>query len=158
MQKWTVRRRISRFLLTPLREGRPDKIYDLLARSTISTHAPTRGATYFAFPLLRDDLHFYSRPYARGDRYCARLSWRLFTISTHAPTRGATRLTAYAYHRDIQISTHAPTRGATRIKSTTCLRDLPFLLTPLREGRLTENQPNILAALYFYSRPYARGD
>ena len=59
-------------------------------RTSISVHAPTRGAT--------------SIPYIYA------LSFR---ISIHAPTRGAT----VKLHRAIivfQISIHAPTRGATR--------------------------------------------
>ena len=124
----------------------------------ISTHAPTRGATrvqlanthtHFIFLLtpLREGrleiaptinsglLNFYSRPYARGDL-------DIFPVDS----------------RDRAISTHAPTRGATRIKSTTCFRDLPFLLTPLREGRPVQCFSKCCHCGNFYSRPYARGD
>ena len=82
---------IRPFLLTPLREGRPCDLLDGNAvKFAISTHAPAGGATvYQQFPLAD------SRP-----------------ISTHAPAGGATAGTDYA----------APSLGL-------------FLLTPLREGR-----------------------
>ena len=77
------------------------------------------------------------------------------------------------------ISTHAPAGGATR--SSRCRKRLnPFLLTPLREGRLgcvlvfavqehisthapaggatKVAVPVVLAFGYFYSRPCGRGD
>ena len=57
-----------RFLLTPLREGRPCRCVDLIA-----------------------ERYFYSRPYARGDTSIARACARK-RISTHAPTRGATEI------------------------------------------------------------------
>ena len=82
----------KRFLLTPLREGRPAR---------------------FCASLLAL-FYFYSRPYARGDLICMVLTDTHHTISTHAPTRGATSITA-GYTVSIHISTHAPTRGATCI-------------------------------------------
>ena len=57
-----------KFLLTPLREGRP--VRQLPAR-----------------PVLR---HFYSRPCGRGDDYW-KADFLYEMISTHAPAGGATR-------------------------------------------------------------------
>ncbi len=116
--------------------ARGDSVIDYYANKlTISTHAPTRGAT--------DACH--ANTVAIG-------------ISTHAPTRGATFSPYRAYIRHLCISTHAPTRGATGLpvirfrieanfysrpyaRGDLSLRQLAekygvFLLTPLREGRL----------------------
>ena len=64
-------------------------IKQLIAKLSISTHAPTQGATPLPGP---------ERPRQ--------------AISTHAPTQGATR--AFALIKQmLGISTHAPTQGAT---------------------------------------------
>ena len=55
------------FLLTPLREGRPDWQ-----------------------PLRTGRLYFYSRPCGRGDVIATPNAAVLATISTHAPAGGAT--------------------------------------------------------------------
>ena len=77
--------------------------------------------------------YFYSRPCGRGDAY---------------------RTSADTWRR--YISTHAPAGGAT-LSSLLIARPFPFLLTPLREGRLC--LPRFPTAYcYFYSRPCGRGD
>ena len=122
---------------------------------TISIHAPPRGATIATLrrtPLLR---HFNSRPSARGDR------WRTFsqsarTISIHAPPRGATRREKRDSLKRMAISIHAPPRGATSALGVTGTAR-PFQFTPLREGRPHRGGFNP-DALYFNSRPSARGD
>ena len=121
-----------RFLLTPLREGRRLTLEQLEMRVHISTHAPAGGATSGAGANGIARSHFYSRPCGRGD--------------AHGRTYGSFR----------QISTHAPAGGATP--------PLPggpttysFLLTPLREGRLSS--PSVRNKVFnFYSRPCGRGD
>ena len=76
--------------------------------------------------------HFYSRPCGRGD-VCDLDARTGRIISTHAPAGGATR-TGLPNILHIMISTHAPAGGATSLLCR--LHDLvPFLLTPLREGR-----------------------
>ena len=144
------------FLLAPLREGR--------------LH-PTAQSGCSA--------HFYSRPYARGNRSRALRKESVLLISTHAPTRGATALRSLV-SLEFTISTRAPTRGATlsRLARTAAaanfyshpyargdiFRDrngasaLLFLLTPLREGRPATEPTIVTMPSYFYSRPYARGD
>ena len=102
------------FLLTPLREGRLERTKAMYSGVFyISTHAPAGGATH------RRAAH----PKAQA------------LISTHAPAGGATnRRTQPAARKP--ISTHAPAGGATTVPfSVTAFRS-PFLLTPLREGRL----------------------
>ena len=122
-----------RFLLTPLREGRP-----------ITSVAQT------------SPFNFYSRPCGRGDDGAAPVDARAGFISTHAPAGGATHGGAQSGERG-RISTHAPAGGATPRggksnplspyfysrpcgrgddgkKEFKCSLEL-FLLTPLREGR-----------------------
>ena len=58
----------AKFLLTPLREGRPETIFYCCKRPEfISTHAPAGGATYQRNCILRRRKDFYSRPCGRGD-------------------------------------------------------------------------------------------
>ena len=60
-------------------------------RSSVSTHAPARGATR-----------------SLGRRY------QCVTVSTHAPARGATGIPSDS-HFIALVSTHAPARGATEV-------------------------------------------
>ena len=107
----------SRFLLTPLREGRPERRITVYNARTISTHAPAGGATRGAGAYLTDRListhapaggatagnqrkgeqhtNFYSRPCGRGDCVFSK-SKRSSYISTHAPAGGATPAVAVA--------------------------------------------------------------
>ena len=122
----------EQFLLTPLREGRLDGLCDLAYVPSISTHAPAGGATSassrsvmrrgFLLTPLREGRqthtphtatsgNFYSRPCGRGDGNGG-MTCMYESISTHAPAGGATQ---------------GFIDGATGM--------LPFLLTPLREGR-----------------------
>ena len=101
--------------------------------------------------------HFYSRPCGRGDR----------------PRPGAEAVREDFYSRpcgrgdavrrersgsDGKISTHAPAGGATPYTSTKSVNDALFLLTPLREGRPSQDGINAAKHRYFYSRPCGRGD
>ena len=106
------------FLLTPLREGRPDAVlpcgeFELISthapaggatkffriqreNSVISTHAPAGGATLMTSVSISHLKNFYSRPCGRGDslRSCPGL---FFHISTHAPAGGATAI----FHKSV---------------------------------------------------------
>ena len=99
------------FLLTPLREGRPDRQRACAVCRSISTHAPAGGAT--------------------ADAVIQKLG---LAISTHAPAGGATA-DAVIQKLGLAISTHAPAGGATRKGLDLDAQKLVFLLTPLREGR-----------------------
>ena len=100
--------------------------------STISTHAPTQGATglffcwmkYRLFQLTRprkarqaelatwqQKANFNSRAHARRNISVTNRTQRL-VISTHAPTQGAT-INHHQPPCNSRISTHAPTQGAT---------------------------------------------
>ena len=150
---------LSLFLLTPLREGRPEEAaHEATQVYNISTHAPAGGATHRRnYRLLNSEVHFYSRPCGRGDESSfsssstirsflltplreGRLGFEdkglhLRLISTHAPAGGATSTSAPATSARAGISTHAPAGGAT--SALFCSRQIPF---------------------YFYSRPCGRGD
>ena len=56
-----------KFLLTPLREGRPSKGLIPIGGIIISTHAPAGGATMLCHYQCHLVLNFYSRPCGRGD-------------------------------------------------------------------------------------------
>ena len=108
----------SKFLLTPLREGR---------------HSPRTSKNSTA-------TYFYSRPCGRGDGGGARAAHGDVVISTHAPAGGATvalsanalrevflltplregrhRLVGHDAGRKPHISTHAPAGGATKTSNT----------------------------------------
>ena len=77
-------------------------------------------------------------------------------ISTHAPAGGATSPAYFLFPR-LCISTHAPAGGATKGTRRSGSGTISFLLTPLREGRLSLTG-TASQNLYFYSRPCGRGD
>ena len=81
------------FLLTPLREGRHNRIPNRMMVS-----------------------YFYSRPCGRGDVRTFTRNHIIHVISTHAPAGGATTPARYFSTEDINISTHAPAGGATTAK------------------------------------------
>ena len=187
------------FLLTPLREGRPHFKERRRGLLHISTHAPAGGATEGLAAVI-GTIQFLLTPLREGrpEPYDNVLFPDL--ISTHAPAGGATQLRLGQTHFQ-PISTHAPAGGAT-IWGRSCWQSLrhfysrpcgrgdttsgrsrrttsPFLLTPLREGRLNRirNHPPPSSFLLtplregrpsgrqirtgganFYSRPCGRGD
>ena len=147
-----------RFLLTPLREGRLNRIVIALMQELISTHAPAGGATADLRRCWKHRPHFYSRPCGRGDQMSG-LRFESMAISTHAPAGGATSACATRASTEAlflltplregrrrvrrmdkliwYISTHAPAGGAT-VYTVSDGADKKFLLTPLREGRQTK--------------------
>ena len=122
------------FLLAPLHEG----------RRGLRLQPPGAG------------LHFYSRPYTRGDFGRGTSPQRARPISTRAPTRGATLCQMPSLAAG-DISTRAPTRGATRLAEVyiyprkISTRAPTRGATPRRSGRVAPHG-------HFYSRPYTRGD
>ena len=169
----------GQFLLTPLREGRPDAALQTDREDWISTHAPAGGATdgKFHIPLTQQEFlltplregrpraggrndgnedHFYSRPCGRGDFVGLQLVNVDHFISTHAPAGGAT----FAFSEEWDGLTKfllTPLReGRQKIKAGQHVSNL-FLLTPLREGRLNRAAVRPEGS-DFYSRPCGRGD
>ena len=143
------------FQFTPLREGRPRRLFvRLLNFIDFNSRPSARGdkSSYVKVPSVN---HFNSRPSARGDRDENAFSPPDF-ISIHAPPRGATYFTRFSMSGGLfqftplregrpatsgrspgtaDISIHAPPRGATHGR---------WALLPLH--------------LHFNSRPSARGD
>ena len=100
-----------KFQFTPLREGRPGVLVEVVNVYTISIHAPARGATHQKAAGCPGE-NFNSRPCERGDRSRPSLLVRP-PISIHAPARGATVRLIHIWWRQ-RISIHAPARGATQ--------------------------------------------
>ena len=167
---------IHLFQFTPLREGRPSpspampvKFFDFNSRpsargdvsdcsiadiSTISIHAPPRGAT--SHPVIFPSAALFQfTPLREGRRWRPRSRSQADRISIHAPPRGATafyfpfcrgykfQFTPLREGRQIaevvdkilfHISIHAPPRGATSYSQRLWRMKL-FQFTPLREGR-----------------------
>ena len=125
----------TKFLLTPLREGRPGFRHDKRTRSVISTHAPAGGATgggSAGSPVLQISTHapaggatvsiqagrnrcfyFYSRPCGRGDRISSENAG-LECKFLLTPLREGRRRAGGMWRKNYGISTHAPAGGATR--------------------------------------------
>ena len=124
--------------------------------TSISTHAPAGGATR---RVRHDGLrlgYFYSRPCGRGD---AGQSWRnLYAtrISTHAPAGGATKSRMLSLPSASNFYSRPCGRGDQLFWRLQIVLHR-FLLTPLREGRLSS--PSVRNKVFnFYSRPCGRGD
>ena len=122
------------FLLTPLREGRPQPVVTIYDEKKISTHAPAGGATRARILYIHAGTHFYSRPCGRGD-ISAMPNTRSSTTFLLTPLREGRLSPANKRERYRKmISTHAPAGGATK-RSRSTRPAASFLLTPLREGR-----------------------
>ena len=148
----------AKFLLTPLREGRPRMLLTPLTRPLFLLTPLREGRPcglrrlfvlrldFYSRPCGRGDvpgtgevlpaLYFYSRPCGRGDPAGTPDAPQLGRLFLLTPLREG-RLTDKegTEHQVLSISTHAPAGGATRSTSRTSRRT-KFLLTPLREGRL----------------------
>ena len=121
----------------------------------ISIHAPPRGAT--GFHSLVDTLvgiSIHAPP--RGATGFALLLSGFYTISIHAPPRGATRVAVFQRAARI-ISIHAPPRGATTLHHHCATFNHISIHAPPRGATIRRSKPPI-PALYFNSRPSARGD
>ena len=99
------------FQSTPLQEGRRRADFPSSQLSSVSIHAPTRGATSVPLSSRPPGRSFNPRPYKRGDMIVARLLY-VIHVSIHAPTRGATARSCL-WTLPLVVSIHAPTRGAT---------------------------------------------
>ena len=102
----------SRFLLTPLREGRLFAIIHTSFSRAISTHAPAGGATIPGKAGRGDPRAISTHAPAGGATQSDEYNTICIPISTHAPAGGATPEILYA-ERQCAISTHAPAGGAT---------------------------------------------
>ena len=150
-------------------------------KTTISTHAPTRGATVSYSRFIADKVNISTHAPTRGATGAAAsvgiASGFLLTplregrhtldcpgiasgdISTHAPTRGATRGNSCLPAMREKISTHAPTRGATFILAKNFLPTIEISTHAPTRGATRALCPVLSCCTRnFYSRPYARGD
>ena len=142
------------FLLTPLREGRPD-MPQMEIEKPISTHAPAGGATIAApltqrhIPLflltpLREGrqpsrpirppaFYFYSRPCGRGDSICNSSCTRRGHFYSRPCGRGDPHRMSLTQQSSDFYSRPCGRGDAARLAA---IGQRPlFLLTPLREGR-----------------------
>ena len=168
-----------RFLLTPLREGRPAPRKDMSEEYVFLLTPLREGRQVAALPMWRSSPHFYSRPCGRGDAGTRCISACACKISTHAPAGGATatckrcgesfilflltplregrrRACVIIFVPVVFLLT--PLREGRRLQQSKCQKNQHlFLLTPLREGRLSSRFATDLRH-HFYSRPCGRGD
>ena len=104
-----------------------------LISSGISTHAPARGATRSQPPPPPPWRNFYSRPCERGDRIpteAARFGWNFYS----RPCERGDSLRAFRHRPDADFYSRPCERGD--LKFFQKMLDIRlFLLTPLREGR-----------------------
>ena len=103
-----------RFQFTPLREGRQIVPPPTCRTSSISIHAPPRGATVHRRSSRKPSGDFNSRSSARGDLFRLQRDYHGALISIHAPPRGATHYGCGQGGCFRCISIHAPPRGATK--------------------------------------------
>ncbi len=124
--------------------------------TSVSSHAPTRGATCAALQSNSPIPMFQVMPLREGQPMAPRAASELEKVSSHAPTRGATEnrrckkarqrsFKSCPYARGNQrpsgririscVSSHAPTRGATRVKISWSSAERKFQVMPLREGQ-----------------------
>ena len=125
----------AKFLLTPLREGRPRMLLTPLTRPLFLLTPLREGRPCGLRRLFVLRLDFYSRPCGRGD----------------VPGTGEVLPALYFSSRPCGRGDPAGTPDAPQLGRL-------FLLTPLREGRLGSRRKRARCGLHFYSRPCGRGD
>ena len=142
----SVTHTVGRFLLTPLREGRPK--YWLYAPNVIgiSTHAPAGGATRNWCGWCAAAFRFLLTPLREGRPGVHRLNLDQVTISTHAPAGGATQKPYRRCPTRIYFYSRPCGRGDAVKWIATC-GNCVFLLTPLREGRLVSGSTSTVSEL-----------
>ena len=128
-QNWKT----TKFLLTPLREGRRSADQPWISHRSISTHAPAGGATRVVHTPMLDD-----------------------NISTHAPAGGAT---VYRFRSDVGCVAFllTPLREGRHYRRTNQTAPKDFYSRPCGRGDQQRLHDAVLHR-YFYSRPCGRGD
>ena len=124
---------LTKFLLTPLREGRPSSRTSSPGRPDFYSRPCGRGDLVVLRPVFVYE-DFYSRPCGRGDSSQASSSSSILYFYSRPCGRGDIPKVGFNVPLVI-ISTHAPAGGATGYLYDTAAYDSLFLLTPLREGR-----------------------
>ena len=147
---------LTKFLLTPLREGRPSSRTSSPGRPDFYSRPCGRGDLVVLRPVFVYE-DFYSRPCGRGDSSQASSSSSILYFYSRPCGRGDIPKVGFNVPLVI-ISTHAPAGGATGYLYDTAAYDSLFLLTPLREGRPDGQRGQARLSADFYSRPCGRGD
>ena len=144
------------FLLTPLREGRPNAAAAAEAWRSISTHAPAGGATRTLGLHGAPPEYFYSRPCGRGDSKAV-LTIAVISPFLLTPLREGRLQECHERDEAGHISTHAPAGGATGVEQLRTERIL--ISTHAPAGGATGGLGGLVnGAINFYSRPCGRGD
>ena len=163
-----------KFQFTPLREGRPGRecrsarcgyfnsrpsargdvrTWSNWDGTSISIHAPPRGATRHLERWLLPRCYFNSRPSARGDAPPLRAGSK----PKHFNSRPSARGDDVHHHQGNGkncISIHAPPRGATNLTIIKTSQINLFQFTPLREGRPDQHhQPTSRPAISIHAPP-----
>ena len=105
---------VGRFLLTPLREGRPALKIPSEARKNYFYSRPCGRGDGHRYKATRNCIHFYSRPCGRGDAYPGGILTMCGSFLL-TPLREGRRNSTAAPVLHGRISTHAPAGGATAI-------------------------------------------
>ena len=151
--------RVRKFLLTPLREGRPAPAFQHDIDACISTHAPAGGATCGAAGEEAVDFRISTHAPA-GGATCGLQPRSTFTMRfLLTPLREGRRAGRDSDVADFgRISTHAPAGGATQLwgKFAACLRH--FYSRPCGRGDAGGCILPRNTNTDFYSRPCGRGD
>ena len=111
-----IKRFLTIFQFTPLREGRRCLYAWGSVAIFISIHAPPRGATFFP------------------------ICWNCCRTFQFTPLREGRRNRLRRFTRQIVISIHAPPRGATRAKQLCCASDVYFNSRPSARGDEMQNE------------------
>ena len=146
------------FLLTPLREGRLVIQHSDIALVAISTHAPAGGATKYAMERggWSSD-KFLLTPLREGRLHKERFQ-KLRIRFLLTPLREGRRVVCSFFSPDSSISTHAPAGGATKLDVFPPILDFSISTHAPAGGATHLTHWSTRTDLYFYSRPCGRGD
>ena len=147
---------MNRFLLTPLREGRPSSPRARSIR-TLFLLTPLREGRLFASTGAAASESFLLTPLREGRPEIEQNMLYQHIISTHAPAGGATATQAVTVTKT-NVFLLTPLREGRPSDTNYNAPTNKFLLTPLREGRPFSAQSRACCSPYFYSRPCGRGD
>ena len=143
------------FLLTPLREGRHDLQSRITTMNRISTHAPAGGATRYGANSADSWFLFLLTPLREGRQYASNGKGNLGVFLLTPLREGRPKMAVTIADEEGFLLT--PLREGRRSADQPWISHRSFLLTPLREGRPVKTV-FIRVLVNFYSRPCGRGD
>ena len=143
------------FLLTPLREGRPNA--SLLTLGIFQfLLTPLREGRLNRLAEVIHEPNFYSRPCGRGDHLPADRADRVNNFYSRPCGRGDPEHEIPHWAWGVFLLT--PLREGRLRQLANAVKLFTFLLTPLREGRRIPHPRMCQGVYHFYSRPCGRGD